>query len=368
MAGSPIFTRRSGQHRSGCALFRCRSEIRGQDAASTVLPWVASWCSERNLQLRVHPWWPEDTAQHDEQPGDFAETPVGKLRDLVKDKDVFILEIIGRDMPGADIALIKFVWSARPGYDRRVRYVFLPRPGGDAEAVRSLFAELSRGAHLDGYRDPTPHRLEGDLKRWLGEGLSLDSRDRESATPSADPDQDRTPAAVVDENVQFTVYRPNAVQPEVWYPLLAFAHLAERRPMHRQGSLIRSSRFGAGGTGPRRRGGVRRAPRRRAWRGAAGGPTHICPLRGGRGLQPALTDLRMARGRASAELPTQGPPSHSGPCAARAAHGLSRGVHPRRHRSDIQGRHRRSRLRLLPSAQSPSSALAQPRPNRRNQS
>jgi hypothetical protein len=38
------------------------------------------------------------------------------------------------------------------------------------------------------------------------------------------------PAAVVDENVQFTVYRPNAVRPEVWYPLLAFAHLAERRP------------------------------------------------------------------------------------------------------------------------------------------
>jgi Tol biopolymer transport system component len=36
--------------------------------------------------------------------------------------------------------------------------------------------------------------------------------------------------AVVDENVQFTVYRANAVQPEVWYPLLAFAHLAERRP------------------------------------------------------------------------------------------------------------------------------------------
>jgi hypothetical protein len=35
---------------------------------------------------------------------------------------------------------------------------------------------------------------------------------------------------VVDENVQFTVYRPSAVQPEIWYPLLAFAHLAERRP------------------------------------------------------------------------------------------------------------------------------------------
>ena len=45
------------------------------------------------------------------------------------------------------------------------------------------------------------------------------------------PDRGRTPQrAVVDENVQFTVYRPNAVQPKVWYPLLAFAHLAERRP------------------------------------------------------------------------------------------------------------------------------------------
>ena len=34
----------------------------------------------------------------------------------------------------------------------------------------------------------------------------------------------------VDENVQFTVYRRSVVQPARWYPLLAFAHLAERRP------------------------------------------------------------------------------------------------------------------------------------------
>ncbi|HUT95025.1 MAG TPA: TIR domain-containing protein [Thermoguttaceae bacterium] len=34
----------------------------------------------------------------------------------------------------------------------------------------------------------------------------------------------------VDENVQFSVYRPKVVQPERSYPLLAFAHLAERRP------------------------------------------------------------------------------------------------------------------------------------------
>lgn len=35
---------------------------------------------------------------------------------------------------------------------------------------------------------------------------------------------------VVDENVQFTVYRPRAVCPNRWYPMLAFAHLAERPP------------------------------------------------------------------------------------------------------------------------------------------
>jgi hypothetical protein len=35
---------------------------------------------------------------------------------------------------------------------------------------------------------------------------------------------------VTDENVQFTVFRRSTIQPELWYPLLCFAHLAERRP------------------------------------------------------------------------------------------------------------------------------------------
>ena len=34
----------------------------------------------------------------------------------------------------------------------------------------------------------------------------------------------------MDENVQFTVFRRSAITPEHWYPLLVFAHLAERRP------------------------------------------------------------------------------------------------------------------------------------------
>ena len=40
----------------------------------------------------------------------------------------------------------------------------------------------------------------------------------------------REPPHPLDENVQFSVYRPGTVQPERWYLLLAFAHLSERRP------------------------------------------------------------------------------------------------------------------------------------------
>src|SRR5262249_30187973 len=35
------------------------------------------------------------------------------------------------------------------------------------------------------------------------------------------------PIARGDPNVQFTVYRPKIVEPDRWYPLLAFAHLEE---------------------------------------------------------------------------------------------------------------------------------------------
>jgi len=38
------------------------------------------------------------------------------------------------------------------------------------------------------------------------------------------------PTRALDENVQFTVYRRSVVAPDRWYPMLAFAHLAERRP------------------------------------------------------------------------------------------------------------------------------------------
>ena len=38
------------------------------------------------------------------------------------------------------------------------------------------------------------------------------------------------PPGRIDENVQFSVYRPAVMAPARWYSMLVFAHLAARRP------------------------------------------------------------------------------------------------------------------------------------------
>jgi len=52
-----------------------------------------------------------------------------------------------------------------------------------------------------------------------------------SLKPSSPPAAGPQPAGLpkLDE-IQFTIYRPKTVCPGLWYPMLAFAHLAERRP------------------------------------------------------------------------------------------------------------------------------------------
>ena len=55
--------------------------------------------------------------------------------------------------------------------------------------------------------------------------LSIGRWDR--PVPAA-PERQEQPR-YLDDNVQFTVYRPKTVRPREWYQLLAFAHLSERR-------------------------------------------------------------------------------------------------------------------------------------------
>jgi hypothetical protein len=121
----------------------------------------------------------------------------------------------------------------------------------DAETARTFFLNASRGAAGAEYVCYTTGEImpHGDMVRelqgWPGmvPGGPVVAADAWAESihgavppraPSA-PQLDRLPsstgaAPAADENVQFTVYRPRAVLPEQWYPLLAFAHLTNKRP------------------------------------------------------------------------------------------------------------------------------------------
>jgi TIR domain-containing protein len=75
-----------------------------------------------------------------------------------------------------------------------------------------------------------------DMERARRQDLERRHEAEDTATDDAQKraaaDAERRAAegrARMDENVQFTVYRRSVVQPARWYPLLAFAHLAEKR-------------------------------------------------------------------------------------------------------------------------------------------
>jgi hypothetical protein len=65
----------------------------------------------------------------------------------------------------------------------------------------------------------TPEELEKRVQKY---GLSVVRRVTSVFRRLAKPP--------LDQNVQFTVYRPKTIRPQEWYPMLAFAHLSERPP------------------------------------------------------------------------------------------------------------------------------------------
>ena len=66
---------------------------------------------------------------------------------------------------------------------------------------------------------------EGPMLLFRMEGVACAPPEQPDTTSGQAPSG---PPKVLDENVQFTAFRPCAVQPQKWYPLLAFAHLSER--------------------------------------------------------------------------------------------------------------------------------------------
>ena len=101
------------------------------------------------------------------------------------------------------------------------------------ELHRALVEETDESVHqdiLDTLRDlmakpSTTKRIEKQIKAIL--------RNAATATPDEEAGLDSAATHSVsraDQNVQFTVYRPPFIRPGIWYSMLAFAHLAERRP------------------------------------------------------------------------------------------------------------------------------------------
>jgi hypothetical protein len=82
---------------------------------------------------------------------------------------------------------------------------------------------LSRASRLDTFAE----QIFEDLWTAVQERIRATAA---PATPEPAPAAAHVPldkALPLHENVQFTIYRPKAVEPAKWYPLLAFAHLEE---------------------------------------------------------------------------------------------------------------------------------------------
>jgi len=98
-----------------------------------------------------------------------------------------------------------------------------------SERVFSALARrIAEERGIDGLADVSPQTASDTP----GAVRSVMPRSR-AAPPATDPRPEARSEPVMDENVQFTVYRPRSVRPQKWYPLLAFAHLDELPEDHR---------------------------------------------------------------------------------------------------------------------------------------
>lgn len=143
------------------------------------------------------------------------------------------------------------VMSAPAGTDRDVVLLTDGMPdGGREQSTRDAAEDAKRkgvtlsslaigeeGVDMDYLRSLTPLMLQIRSADEIANGVATlltrakKMRDGLITEDSGrqQPEPDIRPKPYLDENVQFTVYRPKVVQPEKWYDLLAFAHLSERR-------------------------------------------------------------------------------------------------------------------------------------------
>jgi len=111
----------------------------------------------------------------------------------------------------------------------------LPRPGGTNMAAEEREFALDLG-NLDLSELFPPPSEAADMAKRKPEqdrtpgGANMAEATQEEEGKSSGMKPAEGPRPYLDENVQFTVYRPAVVRPMEWHTLLAFAHLSERPP------------------------------------------------------------------------------------------------------------------------------------------
>jgi serine/threonine protein kinase len=105
--------------------------------------------------------------------------------------------------------------------------------GPYSEGIRNTHgyeSEKSGSTFNDEFAEPFIVRPQSGVTGKLAPPAKLPPTPAASNTGSEPLSEPNKPAPIIDENVQFTVYRPRAVEPEVPYSILVYAHLAERAP------------------------------------------------------------------------------------------------------------------------------------------
>jgi serine/threonine-protein kinase len=183
-------------------------------------------------------WFRANTLHTRVQLGQPRPKLVASLRHILRERALIVIAYGGWD----DVftrALMQVVEGGEQKFD--VLWAFYER---DQQKIIDqnlrLLEQLKSGiggGRIRLYRNVDAHKLFPELARRFAR-RSAPPPDPPSVSPSVQPPGRKEANGGgappkpprIDENVQFTVYRPRTIAPDTWTPLLAFAHLAQRRP------------------------------------------------------------------------------------------------------------------------------------------
>jgi serine/threonine protein kinase len=125
--------------------------------------------------------------------------------------------------------------GVRPDISKRIEAVVMRALNKWPEQRQPSALELARDFEEAIRRAPEELFATAPEERSLKDKIAdaayrLTEKPEERSLKDRDTTESEKRPVYLDENVQFTVYRPNRVRPDEWYTMLAFAHLSELPP------------------------------------------------------------------------------------------------------------------------------------------